>query len=68
MMSSSTSQALHKPVWSCYVAATSLREQKTDPFYPMYEDFLAGARKGFAFMHPDNSESHALSQKLFALK
>lgn len=61
-------QELHGKMWACYIAATSMRGKETDPFYPMHEDFLSGAREGFGFMHKEGNELPILSQKLLELK
>lgn len=38
---------LHQELWACYISTTHLSDKPNDPFYPIYEDFLLGARVGF---------------------
>lgn len=62
------SQELNAKMWACYIAATSMRGKESDPFYPMYEDFLSGAREGFGYMVDGSSKLPELAKKLMELK
>lgn len=62
---------LHQKMWACYIGATSLSNKKDSPLYPVYEDFLNGARAGFGFMLDDSeggTDLPELAKKLMELK